>query len=217
MNFIRYLSVILLQLFTVSATAQLTQTQLESLVRDYTKTLLKSGIDTICVYEEYCNGCYFFNEKQEHLCQEKILFLPTYILWKQKGNTYMTKKDICFDYSTQKISDGSFWQYYISNREKLKKEELKKPQYMEIVNGKKQVKTIDIENSIYFRISIFAGKDSMIKVINNFFFTKELGPKEEINLNYDHNHNSLLNHLHLLLQNIIKKEKEKKRLAETLR
>lgn len=212
-----FIFLISFQLLSIKSYAQLSQPQLEALVRGFTQNLSARGIDTICIYEEYCNGCYFYSDKDEHVCQEKVLFLPTYIFWKEKGRTYMTKKDICFDYDSQKISDDSFWPFYLFNREKLKNEELKKPQYYEMINGKKQVKTVDVENAIYFRISLYTGKDSMIKVINNFYFSRELGPNEEINLNHDYNHNTRLNQLHLIFQRIIKNEKEKKKLAGKLR
>ena len=57
----------------------------------------------------------------------------------------MTKKDACFNYSVIKISADSFWHFYSANRDKLKKEELKKPQYLQIVNGKEKINTIEIE------------------------------------------------------------------------
>ena len=203
--------------FSVTAFGQLSQEQLDSLVKKYTQSLRAAGVDTICVYEEYCIGCLFYSDKDKNLCLEKISFLPTYIFWKHKGKSYMTKKDACFDYSVQKISSEAFWYYYLTNRDKIKKEELKAPQYKEIINGKEKIHSIDIDHSIYFRISLNIGNDSMTKDINNFYFTKELGINGEQNINYDYNMLSALNNLHSVVQKTIKAETGKKRLVATLR
>lgn len=217
MNTTKFISLLFFQVFFISASGQLSQPQLDSVVKDYTQALQKKRIDTICVYEEYCNGCFFYSEKEIGLCEQKIAFLPTYIFWKEKGKTFMTKKDACFNYSVIKISADSFWHFYSVNRDKLKKEELKKPQYLQIVNGKEKINTIEIDNSIYYRIRLQLAKDFMVKNINNFYFTLELGENLEKNINYDYNMKSLLNGLHSSLQRTIHRELEKKRLIGVLR
>ena len=129
----------------------------------------------------------------------------------------MTKKDPCFDYSVQQVSNDSCWYYYLANREKIKKEELKIPQYIEIVNGKEKIHSLETDHSVYFRIILNMKNDSMTKEINNFFFTKELGVNGENNINYEYNTHTLLNSLHLILQRVTKEESAKKRLVATLR
>ena len=217
MNNTKSIFLILFLIFSISAFGQLTQPQLDSLVKKYTQNLRKSGVDTLCVYEEYCIGCLFYSNENKNMCLEKISFLPTYIFWKQHGKTFMTKKDACFEYSVKNISNDVFWYYYLKNRDKIKKEELKAPQYKEIINGKEKIHSIDVDHSVYFRIMLNMGKDSVTKDINNFYFTKELGVNGEKNINYDYNMLTLLNNLHLVLQKTIKAETAKKRLIATLR
>lgn len=207
----------LLLVFSIPVFGQLTQPQLDSLVNKFTQNLHNKGIDTICIYNEYCIGCLFHPATGSNLCAENFSSLPTYIFWKDKGKTFVTRKDICFEYSTQLIKTDAFWNYYFSNRDKIKKEKLKIPQYVEIVNGKKEVKSINIDQSIYFRITFDIANDPVIKDINSFYFTRELGPNEELNINYEFNMQTSLNGFHTLIQAIIKKESFLNKFERTLR
>jgi hypothetical protein len=207
----------LLQVFSISVFGQLTQPQLDSLVNRYVQNLHKKGVDTICIYNEYCIGCLFHPATGSNLCAEKFSSLPTYIFWKDKGKTFVTRKDICFEYSTQLIKTDAFWNYYFSNKDKIKKEKLKIPQYVDIVNGKKEIKSINIDQTIYFRITFDIANDPVIKDINSFYFTRELGPEEELNINYDFNIQTSLSIFHTMIQTIIKGESFMGKFERTLR
>ncbi len=217
MNTNKFIFFTLFHLFSISVFGQLTQPELDSLVNRYVQNLHKKGIDTICIYNEYCIGCFFHPATGSNLCEEKFSSLPTYIFWKDKGKTFVTRKDICFEYSTQLIKTDAFWKYYFSNKEKIKKEKLKIPQYVEIVNGKKEIQSINIDQSIYFRITFDIANEAVIKDINSFFFTRELGPNEELNINHDFNMQTSLNIFHTMIQAIIKEESFINRFERTLR
>jgi len=203
--------------FNVPILGQISQYKLDSIVQKYTQNLHTKGIDTFCIYSEYCIGCLLHHPKGNNLCLENYSSLPTYIFWKDNGKTFITRKDICFDYSTQIITNDSFWNYFISNKSKIKKEELKLPQYIENINGKKEIQSININHSIYFQITMKINSESVVKKINSFYLTEELGIKGEKNINYDYNTHSNLHNLHLLLQGIIKQESIKKKFIKTLR
>lgn len=205
------------QAFFISGFGQLSQPQLDSMVAKYAQNLRAKGIDTLCIYNEYCIGCLFHPVNGSNLCAENFSSLPTYIFWKDKGKTYVTRKDICFDYSTQIIATDSFWNYYFANKEKIKKEKLKPPQYIETVDGKKEVRSIEIEHSIFFRITFTTKKESVTKDINSFYFTRELGIHEELNINHEQNILTSLSNLHSIFQRIIKQESVKNKFIRTLR
>ena len=120
----KLITLTLLQVFSISVSAQLTQPQLDSLVITYTQNLHKKGIDTVIIYNEYCIGCLFHPATGSNLCAEKFSSLPTYIFWREKGKTFVTRKDICFDYTIQLIKADKFWNYYFNNRDKIKKEKI---------------------------------------------------------------------------------------------
>ncbi len=217
MYFNKFIVYILLQLISLFGYGQLSQPQLDSLVNKYTQNLKARGIDTVFIYNEYCIGCLFQPVKGSNLCAENFSSLPTYIFWKDRGKTFATRKDICFDYTIQEIAFDIFWKYFFSNKEKIRKEELKIPQYVEIENDKKNVRSIAIEHSIYFSIIVNTSKDSVIKNINSFFFTKDLGPNEELNINYENNIRTSLYHFHMMIQGLIKQESVRSRFIRTLR
>lgn len=212
----RLLLILFLAGFFNTASAQLSDPALELLVKNYTIQLNKNGIDTICIYQEYCNGCLFHSAEEQVICSQNILFLPTYILWVDKGNTFMTRKDACFDYSVVKISNPSFWTFYFANKQTIKKEVLKKPQYTQQDKGKATIVSLDVEHSVFFRITIKTAKDSVVKNINNFYFTEKLGPDEALNLNYHDNSKTLLKKLHDFLHHTVTGE-ERKKMIKTVR
>jgi hypothetical protein len=213
----KFILLIIFQVFAISTFGQLSQQQLDSIVKKYTQNLQEKGIDTFCIYNEYCIGCLFQAVTGKNLCVENFSSLPTYIFWKDKGKTFVTKKDICFDYSVQLVSNDSIWHYYFANKDKIKKEKLKIPQYVEIVNGKKKIRSLNIDHSIYFRITLNTKNDSVTKDINSFYLTKELGINEEMNINYEYNTLTSLNNLHVIFQSIIKQESVKNKFVRTLR
>lgn len=217
MNKNKLIFIALFQVLSLSVFGQLSQPQLDSVVNRYVQDLQKKGVDTCCIYNEYCIGCFFQPINGTDLCTENFSSLPTYIFWKEKGKTFVTRKDICFDYSTQIIPAESFWNHYFSNKDKIKKEELNIPQYIEMVNGKKKIRSIEIEHSIFFRITMNAGKESVTKNINSFYFTKELGVNGELNINYESNMIKELSNMHMNLQKIIKNDSVKKKFTRTLR
>src|ERR1700749_136740 len=77
---------------------------IDKLTSDFNKELQSRKIDTICVYENYCIGegpktyeASLLNSK--NFCMEDFPNNPVYIFWKEKGENYLTKINICFEYS----------------------------------------------------------------------------------------------------------------------
>ena len=203
--------------FPIFPKAQLTQPQLDSLISTFTTNLKKKKVDTILVYKQFCIGCLFQPVKDGNLCLENFASLPTYVFWKEKGKTLATRKDICFDYSVQEIAHDSIWTYYLANQGKIRKEELKEPQYIETVNGKKLTRTVTVDHSIYFHLTIIMAGSSLIKEINSFYFSPFLGPDDTVNINYKYNTATALNNLHMIIQRIIKSETVKQKFVRTIR
>ncbi len=212
------LIILIFSLFTsITAFAQLSQPQLDSIIKNFTTGLKQRGIDSICIYKQYCIGCLFQAAKGSNLCAENYASLPTYVFWKEKGKTFVTRKDICFEYSTQVIATDSIWLHYFTQKEIIKKEELKIPQYVESVNGKNKIQTVNIDHSVFFQISLSDKTTTVSKEINSFYLTRELGINEVLNINYEYNNSTSLNKLHMILQRIIKQDAFKQKFKRTLR
>ncbi|MCO5287550.1 MAG: hypothetical protein M9898_14145 [Chitinophagaceae bacterium] len=187
------------------ANGQTSSDYLDTLVNNYTTDLRNKNIDTICIYQDYCVGCLYKWKKVKDRCNFSGLYIPTYIFWTDRGQTYMTKKDNCFDYSIIKIPSDSIWTYFFKNQDGIKNEELKIPQYIEMKNGKEEVYSSTIDHSRHQRLKLIVGQDTLIdKDLDDYYLTKQIGINGQTNLNYDYNINSQLKNFQLLIERTIK-------------
>ena len=85
--------------------------------------LEKNGIDTICIYRQYCVGCIIAMNPFDKTCNRQPFENTTYFFWKRGNMTYFTAKDYCFNYDTVQISDNQLWHTYTVKRPGLKNEE----------------------------------------------------------------------------------------------
>lgn len=217
MKISKIITILVLFLFSAPLYSQLTQPQLDSLVSMFKNSLKKRGVDTICVYKQYCTGCLFQPVKGGTLCTENYASMPTYVFWKEKGKTFATRKDICFDYNIQEIASDSIWTYYLQNQAAIRNEELKEPQYEETVNGNKKIRSVTVEHAVFFHLTIYIARNQLFKEINSFYFTQYLGPDEIPNVNYLYNNDTYLNKMHMIIQRIIKSDSVKQQFIRNLR
>ena len=109
---LRHLTIISFFLLSfMSVRGQATSKYLDTIVMNFISELRGKDVDTFCIYQEYCVGCYYKWINKEDRCDFEGLYIPTYIFWLDTGQTYMTKKDNCFDYSTIKGENDSIWQF----------------------------------------------------------------------------------------------------------
>ena len=189
---------------------------LDTIVKNYINELNSTGIDTVCIYKDYCVGCIYFSKKKEDKCDADGFYVPTYIFWLDKGQTFMTLKDNCFDYSTLKIDNDSIWQFFSAKRDIIKKEEIKMPQYIEIKNGKEETYSSSVDHSRHQDIQMIIGQNIIIdKDLDDYYFSKEI--EEQKNINYEYNINSCLKKFQLLISNTIKTATQKQKLQKTRR
>ena len=189
-----------------SAEAQNTSERLDTLVQEFVHQLIDKKIDTICVYQKYCVGYDMTWNNEKDRCNYGSLFVSTYIIWLDNGKTFMTKKDNCFDYSTIEFRNKTFWDFYFSNKDTLAKEILKMPQFIEVVEGKKQIYSPRIEHSCYKEIKVFLKELQIDKEIDEYYFEKEIGLAKSKNINYEYNTNSYLKRFQTKIEETIAKE-----------
>jgi len=198
--------------------AQTSNEYLDTLVNAYVNQLKTKNVDTICIYQDYCVGCIYSWKKNEDKCDFDGLFIPTYIFWTDKGQTYMTCKDNCFDYSSAKITNDSIWHFFFSNQNKLIKEEIKIPQYIKIKNGKEEVFSSTVDHSFHQAIKIIVGRNTIIdKDIDDYYLTKDIAFEGQKNINYDYNINSYIKKFQLLIDRTIRTATKKNKLTKRRR
>lgn len=191
---------------------------LDTLVNNYVNELKVKNIDTVCVYQDYCVGCMYRWKKDEDKCNFEGLFISTYIFWVDKGQTFMTKKDNCFDYSIIKITNDSIWTTFFKDQDKIKKEELKIPQYIELKNGKQEIYSSTIDHSRHQGLKVITGQDTLIdKDLDDYYLTKQVGFNGQANINYEYNINSRLKNFQLLIDRTIKRMTKLNPLTKTRR
>ena len=200
-----------------STKAQNTSERLDSLVKKFVQQLADKKIDTVCIYEKYCVGYTTSWKNEEDKCYTGGLLVSTYIIWLDKGQSIMTKKDNCFDYSTIQFTDEDFWDFYFINKDTLAKEEIKMPEFIEVVNGKQQTYSSIIDHSCHQTIKLFLKQLQIDKDLDEYYFEKEIGSAKSKNINYDYNINSFLKKLQTKIEQTIKNETTIQRLTKTRR
>jgi hypothetical protein len=163
---------------------------IDELVSNFIKELQNQKIDNICVYEDYCIGCR--ETSDSILCKSKEFGLqdypsyPVYIFWKEKGETYLNKISICFEFSKLNISKHAFWDIYFSNEKIIKNEVIKNYEYEIIENSKKVKYTAFVDHGGFQNFKFIINGRIIEKKIDSFNFIK----KDDYfppNMNYDHN------------------------------
>ena len=206
MTHLKLTSLLFLTLVFSSTKAQNTSEELDTIVKDYVQELANRKIDTICVYQKYCVGYITTWKNDEDKCNAGGLFVSTYIIWLEKGQTFMTKKDNCFDYSTIIFRNETFWDFYFTNKDTLAKEEIKIPEFVKIVKGKEQIYSSSIDHSCHQEIKVFVKQLQIEKDLDEYNFEKEIGSAKNKNINYYYNINSFLKKLQTKIEHSIKSE-----------
>jgi hypothetical protein len=199
-----FLTGLIFLVFISRVSAQNSSEHLDTVVRTFIKSLNSKGIDTVLIYQDYCVGCVHSFKPGEDICVFKGFFIPTYILWLDNGQTYMTKKDNCFDYSIISIRTDSVWRFLFSNKKSLDTEEIKIPQYIVITNGKEKIYSTFIDHSAHEGIALTVGIDTIInRDLDEYYFSELIASGDQKNINYSHNMNSSLKRFQLVISETI--------------
>jgi hypothetical protein len=198
---------------------------LNDLVINFTKKLTEQKIDTICVYEEYSTGGSLLvsledAEIDEPICDSKGTYIPTYILWKQFGKTYITKLDNCFNFSTMTIDGEKLWYEVFKNKSLIKKERVKSFEYVVQENGKKVTYTKAEVHSNFKNFKLILGQEIIEQRFNSYQLQEKDNDYEaEINHNVNYEYNNSLKSKDLidLLHKIVLKIESGKELKRMLR
>lgn len=162
--------------------------------------LKKKKIDTIFIFEDYYvgyDGPALIDETIKDYCE----FAPTYIFWKENGQTLLTKKDSCFEYSSIEIDADKVLKYFFENEKRIKAEKIKNFQVLEIKNGKRNISTMMRDHSHHLNFKIIVMEKTTEKRFDDFDLLPST--EKEVNLNYKHNVNlkslTLLNEIGKLI------------------
>ena len=199
---------------------------LNDLAVNFTKKLSEQKIDTICVYEEYSTGLPPQVSSSEDIdvqnvnCDSKGTYIPTYILWKQLGKTYITKMDNCFDFSTEIIDGKELWDVILKNKSILEKEKVKSFEYWSEENGKKVKYTKAMIHSHFQNFKLIVGKGITEQNFNSYILQEkddEYASEINENINYKYNNSLKGKYLIDLLHKIVFKVESERKLKRVMR
>jgi hypothetical protein len=218
-------TLLVLLILCFAATAQnTTDEHLDTLVSNFSFELRAKGIDQICIYKDYFIGGYYTTKDEEDLCR-CIIYIPTYIFWKERGKTYVCKKDNCWDYSIVEINAAdTLWNYFSNYRDSIKNEEVKPFQYEKSEKAtdstsEKVIGEIWRDHSGHQEFKMMLANDKVTKHFDSFFLEEKdvLFDKTEYNINYEHNIFLKSKRVIDILNNLARQAEDSKLLIRTRR
>lgn len=90
----------------------------EEHIKSFCDSLKKSGVENFVVYEKGCRGCWI-SYKFDYGSSR-----PNYIFWQVNQEWVVKKIDHYTDYKTLKLTEFSFFDYYLDNKTLMKNEKL---------------------------------------------------------------------------------------------
>ena len=149
-------------------------------------SLIKSGLDTFFVYYPYCYSDGYVSPK--NATEEQLREFDcdhtkqSYIFYKNKGNTYVTKINECHSYSPIKLDLSPSFSYFTTHFQALIQDTVRDAAYID-KDGRMYYQSID--HSCY-RVFYFSGKQKKYIYIDLYEFNKTLD-KKKTNINYSYN------------------------------
>ncbi|MFI5161151.1 MAG: hypothetical protein ACHQHN_07730 [Sphingobacteriales bacterium] len=165
--------------------------------------LKKSQIDTICVYQGYCVGCFITWKGIGGKCNYDGFYTTAYILWKKVGVSYITLLNSCFNYSTTKVVPNDLWTFCTGNIELIKSEAIKSFSIEQLQDGKKIIVPIKVDHSYHEVVRLIIRNEETTKYLDDYDFEKTNISGNKANVNYEYNINTKTWKLALLLNSCI--------------
>lgn len=174
----------------------------------------QNKIDTFIVYSILCIGVPFSSDSCEY---EK----PSYLIWKKSDNYFLKKFDCLNNYPNIQLDSINPLTFYLKNKKKIEKENIKPPSYYEIKKIKGKIDTSLIfgatSHSCFHTFSFLSkGKleEKRVDAYNIGFKKFDDGHK---NIYYNYNEKTKLQYLITLTLKLIKQlETENKFITEKI-
>jgi len=164
---------------------------IDQLVLNFIKELQSQKIDSICVYESYCVGYIMTYDEplnnDKETCIDDLINDPVYIFWKEKGKTFLTKINYCWEFSKIDISKDNFWNLYFSDKKIIQNEKVKPYESETFVNSKKVKHTIIVDHSCHQNFRFLVKGKTVEKRFDDFALQEKDDNSEGFNINYHHN------------------------------
>ncbi len=122
----KYIILFLCILGTAVTQAQNDKAYVEGLIQEFTQKLNDRGIHDYFIAQHYCSGKIEMFQIDGKMCVTKDTYVETYVLWKEDEQSFLKKIDNCGLFHSVTLADDALYDYYLSNREAIKTETVKK-------------------------------------------------------------------------------------------
>ncbi|MDB5279252.1 MAG: hypothetical protein JWR61_4207 [Ferruginibacter sp.] len=136
--------------------------EIETRVTRFQDSLKENNIDTFFKYSLVCSG-------SVNITDTCNVFNDCYLLWKQKGNTFLQKFDGCKLYKPLLLDTINPLTFYITHRKKIDGEIIYSPTYIQSKHGE-TVTTISqtIDHTCFYEMTFFIKKRKVCKRASDF-------------------------------------------------
>lgn len=160
----------------------------------------KHAIDTFLVYSLPCTGGVWLDT-----CDFED---PHYLFWKHNGQYFLKRFDFCKTYQTLSLDTTNPLSYYLANRSRIDKEEIRSPLYYELRRHKDTVDsiayTLTQNHSCYHKFQFPFTKIGTYKYAGTFDLDLKYFDNGKLNLNYRYNQDTKLKVLITMTTSLIK-------------
>ncbi len=182
-----------LTLFLLTVLFSLQGQTVENKVSKEIKQLSSAKIDSLLIYNLYCNGgvILFDSCKYEN---------DQYLFWKQDTNYFCKKISYCKTYKAILLDNKNPLAFYLSNKSTIDRETIKEPVFIRTEKrGVQTIETIIVDHTCFYEMTFVLNKKKITKSVNDFFLTFKKFHNGKLNTNFKRNQNTKLK---LLVENI---------------
>ena len=175
-----------LTIFLLTALLSLQGQVVENNVLRELNNLTSAKIDTLLIYNLYCNGGLipFDSCKNEN---DQFLF------WKQDTNYFCKKFSYCKAYKPILLENNNPLAFYLSNKFIIDKESIKEPEFIRTKKkGVQIIEYITIDHTCFYEMTFVLNKKKTTKSVNDFFLTFNKFDNGKLNTNFKSNQNTKL-------------------------
>lgn len=194
--------------------AQNSKQSMDKRVADYITTLQDKKIKQIGFATYYCTGTVKNNDFKENVCNYESVYYETYLFWLDGTRNFVKKFDNCSEFNEVEIKSSQFFSYFVFNRDKIKNEEVKRFQSIEVTGKDTLFLTVSSTQSCRTKLTIFEGNRRVEKQIDYHNLTAATtGDKNKTQMNINYKYNTALKVVEWekkIKETIIELEKKKK-------
>ena len=149
-----------------------------------TKYVAQNSIDTFLVYSFRCSGGMLPLDS----CQYDE---PHYLIWQQNGGYFLKRFDYCNPSQTVSLDTSNPLTFYLHNKRRIDKEQIRQPTYYEVRKNKMTIDTLEVtsivSHSCYHKFQLPLTKKPKYKYADTYDLDFKVFDNGKKNIYYNYN------------------------------